>query len=52
MSAGLRDRYWSREEDGTTRTVHASEVRPGVFEITDDLLEQVLKELGWQEVER
>jgi hypothetical protein len=46
----VNETRWTREIDGTTYTAVTTEVRPGIYEITDELLRQMLGELGWTEV--
>lgn len=38
---------WTRVIDGTTYTAMTPEVSPGVHHVTSELLEQMLRELGW-----
>lgn len=38
---------WTREVDGTTYTAHATKTRPGVYEITEDLLADLMIRTGW-----
>jgi len=42
-------RKWTREIDGTTYTAYADEIRPGVYEISRELLDILMRDYGWVE---
>ncbi len=44
---------WTREINGTTVTTEGYEVRPGVYEISEELLLALMSDAGWtEEVQR
>lgn len=38
---------WLKEVDGVTYESHLREAEPGVYHVSTELMEQMMRELGW-----